>query len=187
VRPSAEAAVPPDAVLAEWTLEPYEWLAFYHQEADARRRSAVKYTLVGAVLGAMISGLFTGRSQSIVAGAALLGLAALVATLVSAARMRKRDPHAGGAVVVRRNAVEVDGVLRVLRDGEWWISSAKVRDDLPLSILQLTTKRTHHRRNGSKETVEKVFRVPIPRDREADARRIADELARGVVDGPEDD
>jgi hypothetical protein len=97
--------------------------------------------------------------------------------------MGKRDPHAGGAVVVRRNAVEVDGVLRVLRDGEWWISSAKVRDDLPLSILQLTTKCTHRRRNGSRETQEQVVRVPIPRDREADARRIADELTRDEGNG----
>jgi len=180
-RPQSKSpAVPHDAVLGEWTLEPYEWLAFHHQEADARQRRSVVNALLGAVLGAMVMGLFTGRSQAIVAGAVVLGLAAFVVTLISAARLRKREPRAGGAVVVRHDAVEVDGVLRVLRDEEWWISRARVRDDLPFTIIEVTSKRTRHERNGSRRTQEQVVRVPIPRGREAEAQRIADELGRGV-------
>ena len=185
-RPEAPT-VPHDAVLGEWTLEPYEWLAFYHQEADARQRSAFKNALLGAVLGAMAMGIFIGRAQPIVAGGVVLGVAAFVGTLISAARLRKRDPLAGGAVVVRRNVVEIDGVLQVLRDEEWWISRARVRDDLSFPIIEVTTKCTRHERNGSQRTLEQVVRVPIPRGREADARRIADELGSGIAHDEDDD
>jgi uncharacterized membrane protein YeaQ/YmgE (transglycosylase-associated protein family) len=185
--PPRAPAVPRDAVLGEWTLEPYEWLAFASQEADRKQRGAFGNALIGAVGGAMATYVVVADRRYTIAGAVLAAIAAVVGTLVAARRTRTRAPRAGAAVVVRRNAVEIDGATEVLRDDEWWLSGAKLRDDLPLPILELTVKRTRHERGGSRRTVEQVVRVPVPRGREPDARRIADELRGGTVDDPDDD
>jgi hypothetical protein len=186
-KPLQVPAMPRDAVLGEWTLEPYEWLAFTNQEADRKLRGAFGNALIGAVGGAMATYVVVADRRYTIAGAALVAIAAVVGTFIAARRTRRRAPRAGAAVVVRRNSVEIDGAVEVLRDGEWWLSGAKLRDDLPLPILELTTKRTRYERNGSRRTHEQVVRVPVPRGREADARRIADELRRGVADGGDDD
>jgi len=166
-------------VLAEWTLAPYEWRAYVQGEATERRLGAPCKAAIGAVAGAMIAGIFSMESQSIAAGAVVVGLAVFAGTLISAARLGKREPSADGAVVVRGDAVEIDGVTTVLRGDDRRLSGAKLRDDLPLPVVELSVNETIHERGHRRRTVKRVVRVPVPRGREADARRIADELVRG--------
>jgi hypothetical protein len=189
-----EAAAPPaarkpkraplrsDAVLGEWTLAPDEWRAFVEQEADRRRRNAWEPALIGAAFGGVMPYIFTGTWRYSLVGVPLVGAIAFALALISAARMRKRVPRAGGTVVVRGNAVEIDGESSLLRDDRWWLSGAKMVTDLPLPVMELTVSTVSYERNGSRRAQSDVLRVPVPRAREADARRICAELRRGVVD-----
>jgi len=185
-KPARAAAVAPDRELARWTPSPDEWRAFHEQEAARRRRGAAEHALLGAAFGAVVPWIFTGHWQYSAIGAVLAAPAAAVWTLMSAARLRKREPQAGGGVVVRRNAVEVDGVTALLRDGTWWLSGVKLRDDLPLPVLELSVKRTEYERGGSRRTAEQVVRVPVPRDRVAQAGSVAEQLRRGIPSEDDD-
>jgi hypothetical protein len=174
------AITQPDRVLAEWTLAPDEWRAFTEGEAEERKRGATYNTIVGALFGAVAPWIFTGRWQYSAIGAVLGAAVALAATHVSARRLRGRMPSAGAGVVIRRNAVEIDGRSKVLRDGTWWLSAAKLREDLSLPVLELSVKKTTYERSGSRRTMEQVVRVPIPRGRQAQAAKVAEQLRRGI-------
>ncbi len=175
-------AVRADAVLGEWTLAPDEWRAFVEQEADRRRRGAWEPALFGAAVGAVVPWIFTGTWRYSLVAAPLLAALVFAGALMSAARSRKRAPRAGGTVVVRRNAVEIDGERDLLRDDEWWLSGARMVTDLPLSVMELVVSTMSYERNGSERPRSSVIRVPVSRAREADAHRICAELKRGVVD-----
>jgi hypothetical protein len=185
-RAKPRAAAAADELLGEWTLSADEWRAFHAQEADAKRRGAVEQGLVGAVIGAVMAWVFAGDWRYSLAGALLLGLAMLGGTLASAARLRRKTPSSGGAVVVRRNAVVIDGATEALRDDAWRLASAKLREDLLLPVLEVSLRRTRYERGGASRTHEDVVRVPVARGREADARRIARELAGRTVDEDDD-
>ncbi|HYH82429.1 MAG TPA: hypothetical protein VEX86_21740 [Longimicrobium sp.] len=180
------AIVQADRVLARWTLAPDEWRAFNEVEAEARKRGGMYNTAVGALFGAVAPWVVTGQWRYSAAGALLMAAVVLVWTMMSAARLRKREPRAGGSVVVRRNAVEIDGVTETLRDGTWWLSSAKLRDDLALPVLELSVKKTAYERGGSSRTMEQVVRVPAPRDRAARAAKVAEQLRLGIPDVDDD-
>ncbi|HEX8905195.1 MAG TPA: hypothetical protein VF771_10160, partial [Longimicrobiaceae bacterium] len=156
----------PDALLGEWTLAPDEWRAYVEQEADLRRGNAWEPALVGAAFGGVTPYIFTGTWHYSAIGAPTLAAIAFVGALISAARTRKRVPRAGGSVVVRRNAVEIDGDRAVLRDDRWWLSGAKLLADLPFPVLELTVSTVSHQRNGSRRAQSDVVRVPVPRARE---------------------
>jgi hypothetical protein len=179
-KPVRAAAVQPDRVLAQWTLTADEWRAFNEQEAVRKRSGAVEHALVGAAFGAAVPWVFAGHWQYSAIGAVVAGLLAAAWTLVSAARLRTREPRAGGGVVVRRNAVEIDGVTAPLRDDTWSLSGVKLREDLPLPMLELTVKKATHQRNGNRRMDERVVRVPVPRDRVAEAGSVAEQLRRGI-------
>lgn len=181
-RPARATAVAPDRVLAQWTLAPGEWRAFHEQEAARKRRGAVEQMLVGAAFGAAVPWIFAGHWQYSAIGAVLIALVAAAWTLASAARLRKRGPQAGGGVVVRRNTVEIDGVTALLRDDTWVLSAVSLREDLPLPVLELSVKKTTHQRNGNRRMDERVVRVPVPRDRVAQAGSVAEQLRRGIPD-----
>lgn len=180
------AVVQPDRVLAEWTLAPDEWRAFNEAEAEERKRGATYNTVVGALFGTVGPWILTGRWQYSLIGAVLCAAVALIGTHVSARRLRGRVPQAGGGVVIRRNVVEIDGVSEVLRDGTWWLSSAKLRDDLALPLIELSVKKTTYERGGSRRTLEQVVRVPVPHGREAQAANVVEQLRRGMPDEDDD-
>ncbi|HEU4556529.1 MAG TPA: hypothetical protein VFS20_01725 [Longimicrobium sp.] len=181
------ALTQPDRLLAEWTLEPFEWLAFSEARADVRKRAAAYNAVLGAVLGAMMLGVFAERWRYSVIGMLVGAAVAFIGTHVSARRLRTRMPEAGAGVVIRRNTVEIDGQSEVLRDGTWWLSAAKLREDLALPVLELSVKKTTHERGGRRRMMERVVRVPIPRGREAQAAKVAEQLRRGIPDEDDDD
>jgi len=180
------AAIPPDRVLAQWTPSADEWRAFHEQEAARRRRGALKHALLGAAFGAVVPWIFTGHWQYSAIGAVLAAPIAAAWTFASAARLAKREPRAGGGVVVRRNAVEIDGATERLRDDTWWLSGVKLRDDLPLPVLELSVTKTEYERGGSRRTTGQVVRVPVPRDRVAQAGSVAEQLRRGIPSEDDD-
>ncbi len=180
------AITQPDRVLAEWTLAPFEWLAFNEARAEVRKRAAAYNAVLGAVLGAMMLGVFAERWRYSVIGMLVGAAVAFIGTHVSARRLRARMPGAGAGVVIRRNTVEIDGHSEVLRDGTWWLSAAKVREDLALPMLELSVKKTTWERGGRRRTLERVVRVPVPRGREAQAAKVAEQLRRGIP-GEDDD
>lgn len=180
------ALTQPDRLLAEWTLEPFEWLAFNEARADVRKRGAAYNAVLGAVLGAMMLGVFAERWRYSVIGMLVGAVVAFIGTHVSARRLRARTPGAGAGVVIRRNTVEIDGQSEVLRDGTWWLSAAKVREDLALPMLELSVKKTTWERGGRRRMMERVVRVPIPRGREAQAADVAQQLRRGIPDEDDD-
>ncbi|HET7464249.1 MAG TPA: hypothetical protein VFJ82_23530 [Longimicrobium sp.] len=183
-RPVARAD--PNRVLARWTLAPDEWRAYQEGEALEIRRGAGYNVLVGAVFGVGGGWMATGRWPYAAAAAAGMGLVFWLGTLWMAARMRKRVPGAGGAVVLRPTAVEIDGATSTLRDERWWLSGAKVRDDLPLPVIELSMKRATYERGGSRRTFEQVVRVPVPRARAAQAATLVQELRPGRPDRDDD-
>ncbi|HEX9936010.1 MAG TPA: hypothetical protein VGB15_02780 [Longimicrobium sp.] len=187
-RPRRDPAtvVQPDRVLAEWTLAPDEWRAFNEAVAEERKRGATYNTVFGALFGAVAPWILTGRWQYSLIGAVLGAAVGWIGTHLGARRLRGRVPQAGAGVVIRRNAVEIDGVSEVLRDGTWWLSSAKLRDDLALPIIELSVKKTTYERGGSRRTMEQVVRVPIPRGREGQAAGVVEQLRRGMPDEDDD-
>lgn len=186
VRRDPAALTQPDRVLAEWTLEPFEWLAFNEARAEVRKRGAAYNAVLGAVIGAMMLGVFAERWPYSAIGAGLGAAVAFIGTYLSARRLRARMPGEGAGVVIRRNTVEIDGQSEVLRDGTWWLSAAKVREDLTLPMLELSVKKTTWERGGRRRMMERVVRVPIPRGREAQAAKVAEQLRRGIPDGDDD-
>lgn len=179
--------VPADQLLAEWVLAPDEWRAFNDAEALEMRRSLRYNTFVGVVFGVVPMKIFGGSWLNAALAGLLLGAIVLAVNLVSIARVRKRVPEKGGGVVIRGNFVDVDGVVTELVSGGWYLSSAKVRKDLPLPVIEICTRKTRHERNGSRRTHEDVLRVPVPRGREEEAAQIAQLLRRGVEVDEDDD
>ncbi|HEX6750774.1 MAG TPA: hypothetical protein VF092_26040 [Longimicrobium sp.] len=184
-KPKKHAPIRADALLGEWTLAPDEWRAFVEQEADRRRRGAWEPALLGAAFGGVVPWIFTGSWRYSLIGAPLIAAIAFAVALVLAARMRKRVPQAGGRVIVRRNAVEIDGDVRQLGSDKGWLTGARMLTDLPLPVMELTVSSVRYERNGSRRAMAGVIRVPVSRAREADARRICDELRSGIVDHDE--
>jgi hypothetical protein len=180
------AAADPNRVLAQWTLAPDEWRAFSQVEAREMRRDLVYNTLVGAVFGVVAVKIFGGRWMYAALAGALLGGAILAASVVSIARVRRRLP-AGGGVVIRGNRVEIDGVRSDLVEDGRHLSGARLRKDLRLPVIEITTRKTRYGRNGSRRTMENVLRVPVPRGREDEAGRVAELLRRHVLVDEDDD
>ncbi|HEX8905197.1 MAG TPA: hypothetical protein VF771_10170, partial [Longimicrobiaceae bacterium] len=174
-----------DVVLAEWTLAPDEWRAYSEQEAE--EISASWATLLLAATGGLAAlNLSGGRLNYAAAGAALLGIPGFVATRIAARLRRSRAPRAGGRVVVRRDTVDIDGTREIVRGRVSRLHSVSLRHDRPLPVLEVTTQRDA-RDNGKPTTRYYIFRVPIPRGREAEARLVVERLTRGVLEAGEDD
>ena len=52
--------------------------------------------------------------------------------------------------------------------------------------VELSVKKTTYERNGSRRTMEQVVRVPVPRGREAQAAKVAEQLRRDIPDEDDD-
>ncbi|HEU4556531.1 MAG TPA: hypothetical protein VFS20_01735 [Longimicrobium sp.] len=179
--------VPADQLLAEWTLAADEWRAFNECEALEMRRGLLYNTLVGVVLGGVPIKVFGGAWVYAVMAGLLAGAMNLAISLALIARTRRRVPEKGGGVVIRGNSVDVDGVVTELVTSGWHLSSAKLRNDLPLPVIEICTRKTRYERNGSRRTYEDVLRVPVPRGREEEAAQITQLLRRGVEVDEDDD
>ena len=126
--------------------------------------------------------MFSGRWPYTVAAAAVMAAIVYVATRRSAAGLRDKGPRAGGAVILRRHSVEIDGESFPLRDDKWYLAGARLREDLALPVVEITSRRRKFERNGSERVMDGVVRVPVPRPHLDRARAIAEELKKGVVD-----
>jgi hypothetical protein len=178
--------VPAEQLLAEWSLAPDEWRAFNEGEALEMRRDLLYNTLAAVAFGGVPIKIFGGAWVYAVLAGVLAGGMTLAISLAMIARTRKRVPEKGGGVVVRGNFVDVDGVETELVTGDWYLSSAKVRKDLPLPVIEICTRKTRYER-GSRRTFVDVLRVPVPRGREDEAARVAELLRRGVEVDEDDD
>ncbi len=68
-----------------------------------------------------------------------------------------------------------------------WLARARLRDDLPLAVLELTRRSETTGNDGSVSTSDDLIHVPIPHGREGEARKVARELARASLTRGEDD
>ncbi len=180
------AAVPPDRVLAKWTLTADEWHAWSEQEAARKRRGAVENALIAAAAGAVVPWIVLGHWQYSAIGAPALAAIAFAWTLASAARLRTRGPRAGGGVVVRGGAVEIDGATSLLRGDTRALSAATLRDDPPLPILELSVSKTTDERGAGRRATAQMVRIPVPRDHVAQAKSVAEQLRRAIPDEDDD-
>jgi membrane protein implicated in regulation of membrane protease activity len=176
----AEPPPGPPEVLARWTLGRAEWAAYASRELRLENRRALETGaafLVFATLVARFQG--AGWLPALGIGAAA---GALVAALLwwQARGVHRADAAASaGEVVLTRDTAVIDGREHVLNDGRAWLARVRYLEDESPPVLELTVRQWTRRGPSRDEvTVDDLVRVPVPRGREDEARRVAGQLRR---------
>lgn len=177
-------------VLARWTYEPAEWAAFSARELRVRKRDVWIIAAGMLAFGVFFLSFFTDDWAIRIGGGAVLS--ALVTLL------QLRGAHAQHAadravtrpeVIVRENEVEINGRRHLLEDDRWWLAGARFLADAESPVLEITSRTEKINRHGTTQVMDDVLRVPVPRGREDEARRIAERLRDRAIpdedDGPE--
>lgn len=177
---------PADQLLAKWTLSDEEWREYTKADAREKLGDVPKHVVMGLMAGGVGYWVITGGWGFAAASALGVGATVLGANLVWLVMRRHRAPREGATVIVRRNVVRIDREGTPLADdanGPW---AVRMRDDLPFPVIEITTTKTEDERAKLPARAGRVVRVPVPRGREAEARRVADQLSLDIRDDAED-
>lgn len=186
----ARPAVDPDAeppVLARWTVDGAEWRAYSLRELRGATRDAA-ITFAGMLaLGTLVMRGFTGSwTWGFAAAAGLATLGAGLTWLTARVRHREERTAAKGEIVVWPDGVEINGRGYFFADGDRRLGGARLLDAERPAVLEIVARRTVRTRNGIR-TEEDVVRVPVPREREDEARALIPALGRALPAPGEDD
>lgn len=185
-RPQADPDAEPP-VLARWTVDGSEWRAYSLRELRGATRDAA-ITFAGMLaLGTLVMRGFTGSwTWGFAAAAALAALGAGLTWLTARVRHREDRTAARGEIVVWPDGVEINGRGYFFGDGDRRLAGVRLLDTERPAVLEVVARRTVRTRNGIR-TEEDVVRVPVPREREDEARALIPALGRALPPPGEDD